>query len=68
MKTLVLCTGILFALSVNAQGGTRAALTGQHTNRMLTDEPLLICEYTGARAKFEILSQDGKCAPYINVQ
>jgi hypothetical protein len=28
----------------------------------------LICEYSGAGAKFEILSQTGKCAPYITIQ
>jgi hypothetical protein len=68
MKTLAFCTGVLFALSVNAQGGSRAALIGQHTSRAFADGPLLICEYAGATAKFEILSQNGKCAPFINVQ
>jgi hypothetical protein len=65
LKTLTICAGLLFALSANA--GARATLIGQHL-KSSAGNPLLICEYSGTNARFEILSQNGKCAPYINVQ
>ena len=68
MKTLTLLTGLLFAVSANAAFTSRATLVGQHLNRAFAGDPLLICEYSGAGAKFEILSQTGKCAPYITIQ
>jgi len=46
----------------------RALLVGRHLQRSGAGDPLLICEYSGSYAKFEILSQNGKCAPYIDVQ
>jgi hypothetical protein len=68
LKTLVLCAGILVALSANAQPSARAALIGKQVNTSNANGPLLICKYVSPNAKFEILSQNGKCAPYINVQ
>lgn len=68
MKTLTLLTGLIVAASANAGFISRATLIGQHVNRAFAGDPLLICEYSGAGAKFEILSQTGKCAPYINIQ
>jgi hypothetical protein len=68
MKTLALCAGLLFAVSANAEFTERAALVGQHVSGSFAGNPLLICEYSGTRAHFEILSQSGTCAPYIDVR
>jgi hypothetical protein len=68
LKTLALLTGLLVAVSANAGPTSRAPLVGQHMNRAFAGDPLLICEYSAAGAKFEILSQTGKCAPYITIQ
>ena len=68
MKTLTLLTGLLVAVSANAAFTSRATLVGQHVSRAFPGDPLLICEYSGAGAKFEILSQTGKCPPYITLQ
>jgi hypothetical protein len=68
LKTLTLLTGLLVAISAHAAFTSRATLVGQHLNRAFAGDPLLICEYSGAGAKFEILSQTGKCAPYITIQ
>lgn len=74
MKTLTFCAGLLFAISANAGFSAhagfsaRATLIGQHLNRSFAGSPLLICEYSGEAAKFEILSQNGKCAPYLAIQ
>ncbi len=68
MKTLTLLTGLMVAVSANAAFTSRATLVGQHLNHAFPGDPLLICEYSCAGAKFEILSQTGKCAPYITIQ
>ena len=68
MKTLTLLTGLIVAVSANAAFTSRATLVGQHVNRTFPGDALLICEYSGAGAKFEILSQTGECAPYITLQ
>ena len=66
MKTLTTCVGLLFAATASAAFAARALLIGQYLKPFAGDS-LLICEYSGAKAKFEILSQNGKCAPYIDV-
>jgi hypothetical protein len=68
LKSLFFAAGMLLALSAHASFTARAALVGQHLDRSFAGDPLLICEYAGSRVKFEILSQNGKCAPYITVQ
>ncbi|MGA2839905.1 MAG: hypothetical protein ABSG18_06930 [Steroidobacteraceae bacterium] len=68
LKTLAFYAGLLFAVTANAEYTARATLIGHHLNGYFGGTPLLICEYAGSRAKFEILSQNGKCAPYITVQ
>lgn len=59
---------LLVAASAQAAFTSRAALVGQHVNHAFAGDALLICEYSGAGAKFEILSRSGKCAPYITIQ
>jgi hypothetical protein len=68
MKKLAMCLGVLFAVAANASLSSRAALVGQHTVASSAGGSALICEYAGARAKFEILAQHGNCAAYIDVQ
>jgi hypothetical protein len=68
LKTLALCTGLLFALTLNAAPSARATLIGAHVKGGVPGSPLLICEYAGRHAKFEILAQNGSCAPYIDVE
>jgi hypothetical protein len=68
LKALAFWAGVLFAVTANAEFTARATLIGQHLSGYFDGTPLLICEYAGSRAKFEILSQNGKCAPYIKVQ
>lgn len=68
MKSLALLAGLLVAVSAHAALSSRANLIGQRLNRSVAGESLLICRYTNASTKFEILSQSGKCAPYITIQ
>ena len=68
MKKLILLTGLLVAVSASAAFTSRATLVGKHFNSAFAGDPLLICEYSGAGARYEILSQTGKCAPYITIQ
>jgi hypothetical protein len=67
MKKLAMCAGVLFAVAANAALTSRAALIGSHTVARAGGSSL-ICEYSGTRAKFEILAQRGACAPFIDVQ
>jgi hypothetical protein len=67
MKTLVMSLGLLFAVSANAEFTARAKLVGQRVH-WFAGSQLLICEYAGSAARFEILSSSGTCAPYIQVQ
>jgi hypothetical protein len=67
LKTSALCVGLLLTVAANAATQTRATLTGQHVNASHASGPLLICEYSGADAHFEILALNGRCAPYIEV-
>jgi len=68
VKTPLFCALLLLAVAANAASGSRATLTGRRMNASLPGSPLLICEYAGAQAKFEILAQSGKCAAYITVR
>jgi hypothetical protein len=67
MKKLAMCLGVLFAVVANAALTTRAPLVGQHRVSAGVGSSALICEYSGTRAKFEILAHDS-CAPFIDVQ
>ncbi len=58
----------MVAAAADGGAAARAMLAGQHVNHAFAGEQLLICEYSGARAKFEILSQTGQCAPYLTLQ
>jgi len=68
LKKLLLCVGVFFAVVANAELGARATLVGEHMHVSANGSAALICEYSGMRAKFEIVSQHGTCAPYIDVQ
>lgn len=68
MKTLVLCVGLLIAVAADAGIGGRAALTGRHEMGSYAGAPIVICEYAGPGTRFEILSENGRCAPYLDVQ
>jgi hypothetical protein len=68
LRKLTLCAGIFFAVIANAALTSRATLVGQHVHVSPGGSSALICEYSGIHAKFEIVSQHGTCAPYIDVQ
>jgi hypothetical protein len=55
-------------MTTNAVPAARASLVGAHVKGSTHGTSLLVCEYAGASAKFEILSQNGACAPYIDVE
>ncbi len=67
MNTLALL-GLMVAAAADGGSAARAVLVTQHVNRAFAGEQLLICEYSGAGARFEILSQSGQCAPYLTVR
>jgi hypothetical protein len=68
LKISVAIAVLLLAAAADAAISARASLIGSHLIPTTSGSSLLICEYSGERAKFEILSQNGKCARYIDVQ
>ena len=62
LKNLALCIGVFFAVAANAALSSHMKLVGQRANGTS-----LTCEYSGQRAKSEILARHGACAPFIDV-
>ena len=71
MRNLARCAGVLLAFTAVAASAaqiSRATLVGQHRVPGTTGQSSLICEYSGVRARFQLLSQHGRCASFIEVQ
>ncbi len=68
MRKLSLCVGILFAVVANAELAARATLVGQHMHFSAGGAAVLVCEYSGQRTRYEIVSPRGSCARFIEVQ
>ncbi len=67
MKTMILCAGLLFALSANAEVGVRAVLVGQRVVSSYPGTPILICRYAGPEANYEIVAPKSRCARYFKL-
>ncbi len=68
MKTLVLSVALLVSAGAHADFSSRATLVGQHFKGSVEGNPVLVCVYSGRLAQFEIVSQSGTCAPFIEVR
>jgi hypothetical protein len=67
MKAITICAGLLIALSASAQDTFRAKLVGQRVVSTYPGTPILVCQYAGAGAKYEIVASAGSCARYITL-
>ncbi len=68
MKTFAFSLALLLSSGAQADFSNRAALIGHHFKGSVEGNPVLVCVYSGALAKFEIVSQSGSCAPFIEVR
>ncbi|MGD0501290.1 MAG: hypothetical protein ABSD02_00990 [Steroidobacteraceae bacterium] len=67
MKAIAICAGLLIALSANAQDPLRAKLVGQRVVSSYPGTPILVCQYAGPGAKYEVVASAGTCARYIKL-
>ena len=67
MKTLILCAGLLFALSANAEVTVRAVLVGRRVVSSYPGTPILICRYAGPEANYEIVAPKARCARHFKL-
>jgi hypothetical protein len=67
MKTIAVCMGLVFAWSANAADTLRAQLVGQRVVSSYPGTPILVCQYRGAEAKYEVVASTDKCAPYLKL-
>ena len=67
MKAITICAGLLIALSASAQDTFRAKLVGQRVVSTYPGTPILVCQYAGSGAKYEIVASAGSCARYITL-
>jgi hypothetical protein len=65
MKTVAVCVGLLIALSANAEVAVRAKLVGQRLVSFTPGNPILVCQYKGPEARYEVVAASGACAPYL---
>jgi hypothetical protein len=66
VKTLVLCAGLLIALSANANV-VRAKLVGQRVISSFPGNPILICRYRGPEAVYEVIASKPTCERYFEL-
>ena len=67
MKTVLLCVGLLVALTASAEVGVRAVLVGQRVVSSFPGNPILICRYAGPEANYEIVAPKSRCAHYFKL-
>jgi hypothetical protein len=67
MKTIAICAGLLIALSAAAQEPLRAKLVGQRIVRSYPGSPILVCQYAGPGAKYEVVASTATCARYLEL-
>jgi len=66
VKTIALCAGVLFALAGHAGAAERAVLVGERVIASYPGSPILICQYAGPEARYEIVSpKNARCARYL---
>jgi hypothetical protein len=67
MKALMICAGLLIALSAGAQDGLRARLVGQRVVSSYPGTPILVCRYAGPGATYEVVASAATCARYLEL-
>jgi hypothetical protein len=65
MKTIAALVGLTIALSASAADDARAVLVGQRIIAEGTQTPILVCEYSAATVRYEVVAAAGACAPYL---
>jgi hypothetical protein len=68
VKAMAFGVGLLLAaLSAGAQDPLQAVLIGQRVNASYPGSPILICQYRGPDARYEIVTSEKSCARYLKL-
>ncbi len=67
MKSVLLCVGLLVAMTANAEVSVRAVLVGQRVVSSYPGSPILICRYAGPEANYEIVAPKSRCARFFKL-
>jgi hypothetical protein len=68
MKAVMICAGLLIALSAGAQDELRAKLVGQRVVSSYPGTPILVCRYAGPGATYEVVASAATCARYLELR
>jgi hypothetical protein len=68
MKIIAFAFGLLMAGAAGAADGPRAELVGQRVISSYPGEPILVCRYRTAAAKYEVVAAGASCAPYLALE
>ena len=58
---------LLVTLPAGAQATLRAKLVGQRIISSYPGAPILVCQYRGPRARYEVIASSSTCAPYLQL-
>ncbi len=67
MKAIAICAALLIALSAGAQDQLRAKLVGRRLVSSYPGTPILVCQYAGPGAKYEVVASAATCARYLKL-
>jgi hypothetical protein len=67
MKAIAICAALLLAWSAGAQEPLRAKLVGRRVVDSYPGTPILVCQYAGPGATYEVVASSGSCARYIEL-
>jgi hypothetical protein len=63
----MICAGLLIALSAGAQEQLRAKLVGRRVVSTYPGTPILVCQYAGPGANYEVVASASTCARYLKL-
>jgi len=64
MKAIAFCLGLI-AASAYAGEPVQAKLVGQRVVTSFPGNPVLVCQYAGAEARYEVVASTRVCAPFF---
>jgi hypothetical protein len=67
MKAIALCLGLAAASAAPAGEPVQAKLIGQRVVASFPGAPVLVCQYAGPEARYEVVASTRACAPFFRL-
>jgi len=67
MKAIALCLGLAAASAIPAGEPVQAKLIGQRVVSSFPGTPVLVCQYAGPEARYEVVASTATCAPFFKL-